>query len=102
MKELFISDDGKIFNHKWECLDYEWKLKHPGATGVIMYDAAGNELLDFLSLETYEKVMKIHVISNEGVNFLRDLAEYTGYCNYADVTEKGDWVWTDNYKFIKC
>lgn len=101
MKELFMSDDGKIFSDMHECLDYEWKLKHSGMTDIIMHDAGGNELIDFFSQDTYNKVAKIHVISNEGVNFMQDLAEYTGYYNYADVTEIGDWVWADNVRFIK-
>ena len=48
------------------------------------------------SEDTYFATEKIIVLTDESIKDLHELADYTGYCCYGDVTEIGEWVFVDN------
>ena len=100
MRTVYIADDGKQFDDKYECKDYEWKLKHPCLNSVIFYDVKGNRMSDISSQDTYELVMKIIVPSDEAAKALQELGDYTGFYSYEHINESGVWVWKD-YIFVK-
>lgn len=102
MRVVYIADDGKEFDDKYDCEDYEWKLNHPGLNDVRMYDEDDNKIKDMLSQDTYEIVMKIIVLNENAVKEMKDLARYTGFCCYGNIDEPGEWVWNDKgWKFVK-
>lgn len=95
MRVVYIADDGKEFDDKYDCEDYEWKLNHSGLNDVRMYDKDNNELENIFSQDTYEIVMKIVIPSENSVKDLQDLGRYTGFGSYEDINEPGEWVWCD-------
>ena len=101
MKAIYISDDGKIFEDEWECMDYEWRLEHP-LTNIHFYDENNKELTDIFSEESYSKTEKVVVSSEKTLKELQEFANYTGFCCYYDIDECGEWVF--DYKketFVK-
>ena len=100
MKIIYEAFDGTHFDNESECTDYEWKKQHEAAfKELFFYDKSGNILNDKLSEETYGNTMHIEVRSQEALQALHDLADYTGFCCYESVTDIGHWYWTgdDNY-----
>jgi hypothetical protein len=102
MRIVYIADDGKEFDDEYKCKEYEWCLHHPNLQYVRIYDADGIELNDFFSEDTYGYSDKIVVPTDFAAKELQDLAEYTGYCYYAHITEAGTWVFDEEAeRFIK-
>ena len=104
MRVVYIADDGKEFDDEWECKDYEWKLNHHHLNDVRFYDKDEMRLRDIFSEDTYNNVVKIIVPNNYAVTDMKELADYTGYCYYAYITESGTWVFEENGsdgKFVK-
>lgn len=93
MKTIYIADDGTQFDDQWECLDYEWVLRHPLAKDIVLYNEDGEILNNLFDEETYEYVMKIVVPTDEAAYALRELGERNGWCSYSDVKTAGTWVW---------
>lgn len=91
MRVIYIADDGTQFDDVFKCEDHEWKLNHPGSSDVHMFDADGNELSDILSEKTYHSAEVIVAESEEALDTLKALADYTGYCCYYDITSVGKW-----------
>ena len=96
MKVIYIADDGKQFDDKCECENYEWLLTHPHLKDVLCFDENGNRLENFMSEYTYEHTEKIIVPTDEAAKDLRELARYTGYCYYSHITEAGTWMFKLN------
>ena len=104
MRVVYIADDGKEFDDEWECKDYEWKLNHHHLNDVRLYDKDEMRLRDIFSEDTYNNVVKIIVPNNYAATDMKELANYTGYCYYAHITEAGTWVFEENGtdgKFVK-
>lgn len=103
MKILYKSDDGMIFDNEFDCIDHEWRLKHDKSIRLIeFYDKEGNIIDDKLSENSYNTVQTIVVPTIEALNTLRQIAEYTGFCNYFDVEDIGKWQWDDKEnKYMK-
>ena len=104
MRILYIADDGKEFDDEWECKDYEWKLNHHHLNDVRLYDKDEMRLRDIFSEDTYNNVVKIIVPNNYAAKDMKELANYTGYCYYAHITEAGTWVFEEkgtDGKFVK-
>lgn len=91
MRIVYVSDDGIKFDDEFECQDYEWRMQHPYLKDVQFLDENGDLLEDVFSEETYGKTEKIIVLTQEAVNDLIALGEYTGFCCYRDVTHPGIW-----------
>lgn len=96
MRAIYIADDGSLFDDKVDCEDYEWKLNHPHLKDIHIFDNDGNEFEDVLSEAAYNCSAKIVVTSDEAVNDLHALAEYTGYCCYRQVNEVGEWIFDEH------
>lgn len=92
MKVVYMSDDGKTFDNKYDCMDHEWLLYHPNVKYFAsFYDKELWELDDTLSEDTYQNTDMIIVTDDVVISDLHALAEYTGFCNYGDITETGVW-----------
>lgn len=102
VKIKYISDDGVEFDNESDCEDYEWKLNHPHLKDVHVFNAKGEKFKDIFSEDTYNLSAKIVVDTIEAAKDLQDLADYTGYNCYADITDIGEWAF-DNRKgtFVK-
>lgn len=96
MKTIYIADDGKNFDDKFECKRYEWMLYHTHLKDIKCYDKDGNELKDMMKDDTYNYCQKIIIPTSEAVKELKDLADYTGYCDYLQITEAGTWIFKEN------
>ena len=103
MKIIYEAFDGTQFDNEFECEDYEWKLNHEESLkDLIFYDKDGKVMTDSkLSEDVYSKVMKIEVLSNYGVQALKDIADYTGFLCYDVVNEVGIWVWNNEDENFK-
>ena len=104
MRAIYIADDGKEFDDKFECEHYEWLLNHPHLKNIKCYDKDDNKLEDIMEEDTYNNCYKIMVSTDEAVKELGDLAHYTGYCEYSNITETGTWIYKEsgiNGKFVK-
>ena len=102
MRVVYIANDGKEFDDKYDCENYEWKLNHPGINEIHMYDNYDDEQEDIFSMSVYENVVKIIVPNEESVKDLQELGDYTGYTCYEWIDEPGEWIWDDEeLKFVK-
>ena len=103
MKIIYEAFDGTQFDNEFECTDYEWKLNHKESLkDLIFYDEDEKVMTDSkLSEDVYSKVMKIEVLSDYGVQALKDIADYTGFSCYNVVNEVGIWVWNNEDKNFK-
>ena len=104
MRTVYIADDGKEFGNEFECEHYEWMLNHPHLKDIKCYDKYGKQLEDIMSDDTYYFVKKIIVPTDECVKELVELVEYTGFCDYAYITEPGIWSYVDsdfNERFVQ-
>ena len=102
MKIIYIADDGKEFDDKWKCLDYEWMLSHPHLKDIVLYSEEDEILDDLFDQETYEYVMKIIVPTDEAACDLRELGERNGWCAYEYIESAGTWIWEGlNSSFVK-
>ena len=101
MKVVYIADDGMEFDDEFECRDYEWKLIHSHLKTVRFFDENDMELENIFLEETYWHTEKIIVPTDEAAKDLQELAGYTGYCSYGDITEAGIWIYdNDNSHFV--
>jgi len=96
MRIIYEADDGTQFDEEWKCEDYEWKLAHPNLKYIKCYNKEGEELESLFEEDTYNYVKKIVVPTDHAAKDLQDLANYTGYCYYAHITESGVWVYKEN------
>lgn len=102
MKIIYIADDGSQFDNEFDCMDYEWRLAHPNLKYIDFYDKDNNKLNNVLSEETYTSTEKIVVFNANALKDLQELAEYTGFCCYEDINERGIWIFDDEKgRFIR-
>jgi hypothetical protein len=92
MEILYIADDGTQFKNRRKCENYEWRLNHPHLNKIKFLDAAGNPLLsDPLEEITYNATETIIIPDEAALQDLRDLGDYTGFCEYSDIDSIGTW-----------
>lgn len=102
MTIVYIADDGTHFDDEWECRQYEWLQAHRAINDVEFFDKDGDWLEDALSLDTYNNAMKIVIPNRAAAHDFVALAQYTGFCAYADVNSAGTWVWdSEQHQFVK-
>lgn len=103
MKTIYIADDGTHFDDFWECEFHEWRMKHPYLRDVHVYDKTGQEITDMFSNDdAYDYGTKVVVTSEDGVKDFIEYAEHMGYCDFEDITEVGEWIWSiEDQKFRK-
>lgn len=97
MRTIYIADDGAQFEDKWECEVYEFCQTLPDLDKIILVDDNGKILnSDSMLLfdeDTYTNTQVIIISSAEAVKSLHKIAEYTGFCEYKDITQPGFWRW---------
>lgn len=101
MKVLYIADDGKEFDDKFECEKYEWLLEHSHLKDIKCYDKDGNLFPDIMSDKTYDYCTKVIVPTKKCVKEIQDLADYMGFCLYLDITEPGTWIFLTDGEIVK-
>lgn len=102
MRTLYIADDGKQFEDKYECINYEFDILHPHLKTIELYNGNNEKLTDPLDDDTYSSLTKIIIHSEEELIDLYDAADYTGFTGYYDIKSSGTWVFDqDKEKFVK-
>lgn len=103
MKVVYMSDDGKTFDNKYDCMDYEWLLYHPNVKFFVgFYDKNSKELKNIISEDTYQNTDMVIVTNKAAIADLHALAEYTGFCNYSDIIKSGIWLFNkEKGRFIE-
>lgn len=99
MTTIYIAFDGTPFKNENDCKFYEWKQNHSLLDTIEFYDKNGTRSFDYFSEDTYTKVEKIIVKDEPSLAALKDLANYTGFCCYEDITSVGTWNW-DGDEFV--
>lgn len=101
MKILYVADDGTQFEDEWECTVYEWRLAHPHLSEIKFLNAAGEPILsDPLEDITYNSTETVIVPNEEALQDLRDLTNYTGFCEYNDIDSIGTWKHCSGSRYI--
>ena len=102
MTIIYIADDGTQFDNEWDCDAYEWKLNHPHLKDILMFDENGNKFEDNLAEDTYNNCSKVVITNDDTLQAIRDIASYTGYCEYESIDSIGEWVHDDRKNcFVK-
>lgn len=94
MRILYIADDGTEFDNEFDCEHYEEIKRHNKINDVEVYDADDNRVL-FDSVYNdafYNNAEKIIIHTEEEVEDILWLAEYTGWCEFEQLTSVGTWV----------
>lgn len=101
MKTVFIASDGKQFEDKWECEDYEWLLKHPEIKEIKIYDYLTNPVGNIFDFEGY-KIATYLYVPTEAIDVLEEFAEYSGFTSYDGIDSEGWWKFDNKTsRFIK-
>lgn len=99
MRTVYIADDGAQFEDKWKCEAYEFYQTLPDLDKITLIDAYDNVLnsdpMAFFDEDTYTKTEVVIINSAEAVKSLHKIAEYTGFCEYKDITQPGFWRWSE-------
>lgn len=102
MKIIYVANDGKQFDEEWKCKEHEFKVTLKHLKTIEFYDKNGKRLTDPMEEETYFNCVKIIIHSIEEINDLIEIADYTGFSGYYDITDIGTWIFDDKKgKFIK-
>lgn len=102
MKIIYEAFDGTQFDNEFVCTDYEWAKNHTeGLRDIIFHGKNGEIYYDKLHENTYNNVMHIEILSEEGLKTLKDIADYTGFCCYYDVDSIGKWSWNKKEEKFK-
>lgn len=96
MRAVYIADDGKQFEDEYECERYEFQMSHPNLKTIEFYDEGGEFIDNYMDDEGYCACCKVVVHSNEELDDLHEMADYTGNSSYLDITDVGEWVYDDS------
>lgn len=93
----FEAFDGKQFDDEQECYEYELEQKAEKLTGdVILWNHSHNILP--LSTAGYEEAMYVQVNTEEGAQYLEELAASVGLATpwgYGNAPRPGKWVYVE-------
>lgn len=108
MKEIYIADDGRQFEDKEKCENYEYyELKIPLIKNIEFLDE-DNKKLSFKEEakdeeEFFMNVEKIIIHSKEELNQFRIYARDCGFVSWQNIDAVGEWVWDrEHYDFAPC
>ena len=108
MKEVYIADDGKMFEDKKQCESYEYcELKFPLLNNIKFIDK-NNKILSFKEKRVDEEafyidVEKIIINNKEELNQLRAYAEDCGFVSWQKIDAIGAWEWNEKeWDFVPC
>lgn len=95
MKVIYVADDGKQFDDKYDCIDYEFNLRvTEGMDQITIVDENGSWVRTPLTSEdTYNSANEIIVTGMTGVRTLQEISDYTGFTAYEDIDVPGVWKW---------
>lgn len=94
----YIADDGTEFDDEWDCRDYEFRQAFK-FSGIEIYGKHNKRLNDPLSDETYSNSQKIIIHSQDALDILSKIVEYTGFIEWDDIIEPGIWKHKDDGEF---
>jgi len=100
MRTVYIADDGRQFDNEWDCEEYEAILAHPNLKNVTWVLEDGNVCGSSKCMEdfVYNHCVRITVPTDEAAADVRWLANFCGFCDYADIAGMGTWEWfTEDY-----
>ena len=102
----YIAEDGKIFNSKKECQDYENKTKFKDIKNIKFFDVNGNLFEDVESIlfHVYTNFYKVIIPTKEDYNALKQLFQKEGYY-LSGISSEGTWyritdMYEENYEII--
>ncbi len=105
----YIADDGKVFNSKKECQDYENGLRlkdFEKIKNVKFFDENGNlfENIESTLFYVYTNFYKVTIPTKEACEALKDLFNKEG-CYLGEISSEGSWyritdMYEDNYEII--
>jgi hypothetical protein len=95
MRTIYMADDGKQFDDKYDCLDYEFGMRiKGGAKQITIIDENGAVVHTPLTSEdTYSNAYKIIVTGMLGIRTLQEISDYAGFTAYDDIDVPGVWVY---------
>ena len=101
MKEIYIADDGRQFENKEECENYEYyELKIPLMKNIEFLDE-DNKKLSFIEREDDEQffldVEKIIIHSGEELNQFHIYARDCGFIGWQNIDAVGEWEWNKEH-----
>ena len=96
MRIVYIADDGKEFDNEFDCEHHEWMLNHPHLKDIKCYDKDGKQLEDIMTDEAYNYGDKVVVPTEFALKDLHDLATYSGYCYFNQITGVGIWLFNED------
>lgn len=107
MRIEYVADDGKRFETEEDCRFYEFRLSLSASINDIQFYDKYNRLIepkenDLFSEEFYGSVYRIYIPDQDAVTALLKVADYTGFCCYADIYSTGFWTFNEEKEtFIK-
>ncbi len=102
----YIAEDGKVFNSRKECQEYENKINFKDIKNIKFFDVNGNLFEDVEStlFHVYTNFYKVIIPTKEDYNALKQLFQKEGY--YLNgISSEGTWyritdMYEENYEII--
>ena len=94
MRILYIAYDGTEFDSQFDCEDYEETKRHQSLYDIDVYDKDGG-IIHFTGFDNdwfYHKAERVVLRNDKEVEDILWLAEYTGWCEFEQLTSVGTWV----------
>lgn len=96
MKIIYRADDGKEFDNRDDCENYEWSLEHPDINKVVLFDDIGHKISgSIFSQKVYESAQTVNIPDDKALEDFLIMADFMGFCSYEDIDSPGVWVWND-------
>ena len=102
----YIAEDGRVFNSRKECQEYENKINFKDIKNIKFFDVNGNLFEDVEStlFHVYTNFYKVIIPTKEDYNALKQLFQKEGY--YLNgISSEGTWyritdMYEENYEII--
>lgn len=102
----YIAEDGKVFNSRKECKDYENKIKLKDIKNIKFFDENGNlfENVESDLFHVYTNFYKVIIPTKEDYKALQELFNKEGYY-LGNIFSEGTWyritdMYEENYEII--
>lgn len=102
----YIAEDGKVFNSRKECKDYENKIKLKDIKNIKFFDENGNPFENIESdfFHVYTNFYKVIIPTKEDYKALKELFNKEGYY-LGNIFSEGTWyritdMYEENYELI--
>ena len=101
----YIAEDGKVFNSKKECQDYEKKIKFKDIKNIKFFDENGNLFEDVESMffHVYTNFYKVIIPTKEDYKALKELLNKERH--FSGISSEGTWyrivdMYEENYEIV--